>query len=95
MEVVISRSTKPDKRFKADFQTKTVHFGAKGGKTYVDHKDDRTKANWMARHKVRENWDRNESAGALSKHILWNKTNIQDSVKSLNRQQSQYKFRLK
>ena len=92
MRVVVSKSTKPDKRLKATFGGKTVHFGARGGSTYVDHKDSKTKANWEARHRVRENWRDYDSAGALSKHVLWNKPTIAASIRDLNARQKQYTF---
>ena len=95
MEVTISKSPKVDKRLKAVFGGKTVHFGAKGGSTYVDHKDDKTKRNWEARHRVRENWKEYDSAGALSKHVLWNKKSLKASVQDLNRQQKEFRFKLK
>ena len=95
MRVVISKSTKPDKRLKAEFGKKTVHFGAKGGSTYIDHQNPKTKANWEARHKVRENWKDYDSAGALSKHVLWNKRSLTASVRDLNARQKQYTFVLK
>ena len=94
MEVTISKSPKVDKRFKATFGGKTVHFGAKGGSTYVDHKDDKTKRNWEARHRVCENWKDYDSAGALSKHVLWNKKTLKASVQDLTKQQSQFRFKL-
>ena len=95
MQVVVSKSDKPDKRLKAIFGKKTVHFGARGGSTFVDHKNPKTKANWEARHKVRENWRDYDSAGALSKHVLWNKTTLEASIRDLNDRQNQYKFVLK
>ena len=94
-QVVITKSAKYDKRLKADFGNKTVHFGAKGGSTFVDHKDPKTKANWEARHKVRENWKDYDSAGALSKHVLWNKPTLTASIRDLNARQKQYNFVLK
>ena len=93
--VVIERSTKPDKRLQAKFPTKTVHFGQKGGSAFPDHQDPKTKANWEKRHKVRENWSDYDSAGALSKHVLWNKTSIAASVRDLNSRQNQFTFSLK
>ena len=95
MKVLITKSTKPDKRLKADFGNKVVHFGAKDGSTYVDHKNIKTKANWEARHKVRENWRDYDSAGALSKHVLWNKPTLTASISDLNARQKQYRFVLK
>ena len=94
-QVVITKSAKYDKRLKADFGNKTVHFGAKGGSTFVDHKDPKTKANWEARHRVRENWKDYDSAGALSKHVLWNKPSLTASIRDLNARQKQYNFVVK
>ena len=93
-EVVITPSDKADKRLKAKFANKTIHFGSKGGSTYVDHKDPKIKDNWEKRHKVRENWKDYETA-ALSKHVLWNQTNIKASVQDLNRSQNKFKFKVK
>ena len=92
MKVVISQSTKPDKRLKATFGNKTIHFGAKNGSTYIEHKDMKVKSNWEARHKVRENWKDYDTAGALSKHVLWNKPTLAASIKDLNKRQNQYTF---
>ena len=94
MEVVISRSSKPDKRLKAKFASKTVHFGSKTGSTFVDHGNNQTKKAWIARHRVRENWEDYDSAGALAKHVLWNKTTMKASIANLNSMQSQYRFKL-
>ena len=94
MEVVISRSAKPDKRLQARYGSKTVHFGARGGSTYIDHGDAAKKRAWEARHRVREDWQDYSSAGALSKHLLWNKTSLQASIRDLNTKQSKYRFAL-
>ena len=93
--MLVTKSKKPDKRLQATFGNKTVHFGTKGGSTFIDHRDPKTKANWEARHKVRENWKDYDSAGALSKHVLWNKPTIAASIQDLNRRQKQYTYVLK
>lgn len=49
---------------------KTIHFGAKDGSTYLDHKDKIKRKNYLARHKVREDWN-NINAGSLSAFLLW------------------------
>ena len=78
----LSKSSKPNKRFKVVIDgKKTIHFGAKGGSTFIDHKDTEKKSNWIARHKVRENWNNKKSAGFWAKHILWNKTSLRESIK--------------
>ena len=93
-EVLIKKSPKPDKRLLAQFPTKKVHFGASGGSTFVDHKSIQTKKAWEARHRVNENWNDFDTAGALSKHVLWNKPTLKGSISDLNSRQKQYKFRL-
>lgn len=57
--------------FKGDGKQKTINFGSKGGSAYPDHKNDKTKAAWIARHKVREDWTVPDNAGSLSRWILW------------------------
>ena len=93
MGVVVSKSEKPNKRLKATFPNKNVHFGSKKGSTFVDHGNADTKVAWEARHRVKENWTDWDTAGALAKNILWNKPSMKASVSNLNARQSQYKFR--
>ena len=52
MEVAIKPSNRSDKRFKAEYPNKTVHFGSKRGSTFIDRRDSETKANWKKRHIV-------------------------------------------
>ena len=94
-QVIISRSEKPTKRLKATFPNKTVHFGSRGGSTFVDHKNETAKRAWEARHKVNENWRDYDTAGALAKHVLWSKKSMKSSVAALNTMQKEYKFALK
>ena len=94
-EVIISKSPKPDKRLLAQFPTKKVHFGARGGSTFVDHKNIQTKKAWEARHRVNEDWRDFDSAGALAKHVLWNKRTLKASVSDLNSRQKEFRFKMK
>ena len=41
--VPITRSSRQDKRLKANFGNKTVHFGSKSGSTFVDHGNEKNK----------------------------------------------------
>ena len=95
MNVLISSSPKADKRLKAQFRTKTVHFGQAGGNTFVDHQNEQYKKAWIARHKVRGSFNNLESLYALAKGILWNKATMKSSIDDLNKQQTKYKFKLK
>ena len=79
----LSKSSKQGKRYKVVIDgKKTIHFGAKDGSTFIDHKNTETKSNWIARHKVRENWNDKKTAGFWAKHLLWNKPTLSASIKS-------------
>ena len=83
----IKPSTRKDKRYDAVFHDGTkVSFGAKEAKTYVDSASDKTKAAWIARHKVRGTFNNPKSASSLAKHILWGPTkSVRSNLKSFKR----------
>lgn len=60
---------------------KIVKFGLYGGNTFIDHKDNLKKENYIKRHQVRENFNNFLSRGALSRWILWNTTTLRESIK--------------
>lgn len=80
MEIV--ESDRKDKRLKAIFTNgKNIHFGLKGGSTYIDHGDKNKRDAYIKRHQVNEDFNDPYTAGALSRGILWGdskdiKTNI-------------------
>jgi hypothetical protein len=43
-------STRQGKRFMVVYEGKAIHFGAKFGSTFLDHKDEDKKRAWYARH---------------------------------------------
>lgn len=88
--VELSPSTRSDKKYMIKFQDpdKTIHFGSKNSETYLDHEDKIKRANYIARHSVRENWQE-VNAGSLSKFLLWGettdlKTNLKAYLKRFN-----------
>lgn len=84
MKAKISKSNKKDKRYKVVIDDKkTIHFGQQGGSTFVDHKNTQKKSDWIARHKVNENWTDPKTAGFWAKHILWNKPTVSASIKNV------------
>lgn len=92
-KIYLSKSNKPDKRFKMEFENKTIHFGSgkpTGSGAYIDHKDDKTKKNWIARHKVREQHDNPKTAGALSRHLLWSEKTLDKSIKHFENKFKKY-----
>ena len=94
IEIIITPSKKSDKKFDATIDgKKTVSFGAKGYSDFTQHKDPARKQRYLNRHKARENWNDPTTAGALSKHVLWNKQSISASVKDMDKQFKNYKIR--
>ena len=92
MEVFFQASTDPKKKLMAIFykdgkKIKTQHFGSKANKDFTIYsKESKEKAavekkKYIARHKVRENFNAPMTAGALSKHILWNKPTREASIR--------------
>ena len=92
--VLLRFSTRADKRLMAEFPNRTVHFGSKGGSTFIDHGDYDVKAAWLARHAVNENWKDYDSAGALARWLLWEKKSLREAIEELNMRQRTWKFKL-
>ncbi len=72
----ITASEKPEKKLKAVFETnsgrtKTIHFGAKGMDDYTITKDKEQRDRYLQRHRANEQWSKPDSAGALSRWVLW------------------------
>ena len=87
VKLVVSKSDKKDKKYKAVFtykdgKTKTTHFGAKGMEDYTTHKDKERRSRYRARHKKDLKTNDYTRAGYLSYYILWgDKTNLKDAIK--------------
>jgi len=73
--VSLERSPNPAKRLVITFSEprKTIHFGARDGSTYLDHRDPVKRENYLARHRVNEDWTK-VNAGSLSAFLLWGKS---------------------
>ena len=55
----LNMSTRKDKKmvFKMENPKRTIHFGSKTSRTYVEGASKEDRLNYIKRHKVRENWD--------------------------------------
>ena len=88
VSVKISKSDKPNKKYKATFtrdngRTKTTYFGSAGMDDYTKTKDKEQRKRYLERHRKNENWNNYESAGSLSRWILWGpSTSFRENVKS-------------
>jgi len=81
----VRKSHKAEKKWDAVFETdkgreKVISFGAAGMSDFTKHRDETRKQRYIARHEKRENWNKPDSAGALSRWILWNKPSFRASV---------------
>ena len=86
-KVVIKKSTNKDKKLMAVFdfgdgKTKTIHFGSAGMDDFTKTGDEEQKKRYLARHSKNENWLKYDTAGALSRWILWNKKSRTESIAS-------------
>ena len=81
----IRKSRKAEKKYDAVFERngreKTVSFGAAGMSDFTKHKNVSRKARYIKRHSgMGESWSKPDTAGALSRWILWNKPSFRASV---------------
>jgi hypothetical protein len=79
-------------------EIKSIHFGARGYNDYTiyskmakqgkitQEEADAKKQAYISRHKVNENFEKPDSAGALAKNILWNKPTIKESIADFKKQ---------
>jgi hypothetical protein len=81
----LSRSEKPDKKFKVTIDNRTIHFGAKGMSDYTINKDPERKRLYIKRHRARENWSKSgiKTAGFWSRWLLWNKPTLNESIQNI------------
>lgn len=83
---IIMNSDRRGKRFVAiptDNDGKIVHFGSSEHENYTMHKDPKRKQSYLNRHAKNERWDDLTTAGAWSRHLLWNKETLQDSSRDM------------
>jgi len=88
MHLEIRSSSKPNKKYDAIFTrkdktTKIIPFGDKKYQDYTEHKNKKRRDLYLLRHRKNENWNNPETAGALSRYILWGDyTDIQKNIKA-------------
>ena len=88
MHLEIHVSTHGHHKFDAIFvrndkTTKVIHFGDKRYEDYTQHKNKKRRELYILRNRKNENWDNPESAGSLSRYILWGDyTDIQKNIKA-------------
>ena len=89
--VSITKSDRAGKKLKAVFTRhngtkRTIHFGSAGMDDYTKTKDKSQRKRYLDRHRKRENWNKPESAGALSRWILWgNSTSRRGNIQAFQK----------
>ena len=80
--VSLKPSSRDNKRYEIIFSEpkKTIHFGAKNSNTFLDHKNEKLKSNYIKRHQANEDWTR-VNAGSLSRYLLWEEKSIYNNLK--------------
>jgi len=85
---ILKKSKRDDKRFVLLMgENMKHHFGLKGGKTFIDGRTEKERQNYIARHRVRENWNKSglHTAGFWAFHLLWNKPTLQKSINDVEK----------
>jgi len=72
---------KPKEKVECGRPELTVSFGSKGMEDFTIHKDEERKKLYLKRHEKNEDWKDPLTAGALSRWILWNLPDLEDSIK--------------
>lgn len=97
--MIIKPSTREDKRLMAIFgkgqngRDIIRHFGSPSpSEAFVDHGEKDKKRNYIARHKPREDWQDPYSAGALSRYILWETTDIDKNIRTYKKRFWEYQL---
>lgn len=88
--ISLDKSKRDGKRYVIVFDNpkRTIHFGSDVGTTYIDEGDKEKRDNYIARHKVNEDWSK-VNAGSLSRYLLWGKSkninrNLRDYLERFN-----------
>jgi len=86
MKLEIVKSHLPTKKYDAIFtdkgSRKVISFGAAGYSDYTINKDKSRRQLYLNRHKKTEDWTDPQTAGSLSRWILWgDSTNIEVNIR--------------
>ena len=97
MEIVIKKSTNSNKKFDAIIDgKKKISFGQAGASDYTKHKDDDRKDRYIDRHRKNENWGKDgvDTAGWLSRYILWEKPTLKGAIDNANKKYKDVRFKM-
>jgi len=97
MSVILSKSSRKDKKYMIKHDNKTVHFGQQGARDftlinkkssnfYLPKKEERekVKSNYKSRHS-KDPFNKVYTPASLSMYLLWNKPTLSASIKDYER----------
>jgi hypothetical protein len=62
-----------------------INFGHRDYEDLTQHQDYHRKILYENRHRANENWNDLTSAGAFSKHLLWHKVSLKESIADMEK----------
>ena len=84
-QVILQKSTKPNKKYDVIIEGKTISFGSSPYQDFTQHKDEERKQRYIDRHKKNENWNDLATAGTWSRWLLWEKKTIPEAIRNMER----------
>ncbi len=89
-KATLSQSPRAGKKLRATFTTddgksRHIDFGAEGSMDFTKYSKEspavakQKKSNYLKRHAANENWSKYDTAGALSRFVLWNLPTVEAS----------------
>jgi hypothetical protein len=88
MEVyILKKSNRKGKRYMIIMSDKmTHHFGSDVGSTFIDHKDEKKKKAWFARHRLDKNFYNKHSGIYHSRKLLWDEPTLKEAIKKYEKE---------
>lgn len=87
MSYILSPSSRTNKKYMVTTPNNdTIHFGDSNYEDFTIHKSVDRLNNYIARMSPNQNWNDPSTAGFWSKHILWNKPTLTQSIKDTQKQ---------
>jgi len=90
--IILEKSNRKGKRFKASMKgfdgmkSHSHHFASDVGKTFIDHKDEKKKKAWEARHRKDKGYNNIHSGIFFSRKLLWTEPTLEKSIKKLEKE---------
>ena len=85
MNIIIKPSNKPDKNMQQLLIIKILHFGAAGVSEFTKHQDTERKQGYIKRQQKAENQSNPQTAGFMSRLILWERLTLKDAAGNVSR----------